>query len=83
MSIIRNSIVAVLFVSIVCVRGANAAGNTSETILAQPEAAVSQQSGEASIDVLSWLISQFSDAVPSSGESASASLRGLKAPPLW
>jgi hypothetical protein len=80
MSNIRNLIV-VLFVFIVCVRGANATENTSESILAPPEAAASYQSTEALFDALDWLVRQFSAAVPTK-ESEFILQRGLKAPPL-
>jgi hypothetical protein len=82
MNSIRNLIVVFLFVSIVCVRGANAADNTSESILVRPEAAVSHQSAEVTFDAFDWLMRQFSAAVPTN-ESEFSCHRGLKAPPLW
>jgi hypothetical protein len=81
MSNIRNLIVVFLFVSIVCVRGANATENTSDSILAPPEATANYQSAETPFDVLGWLISQFSAAVPTK-ENEFSPQRGLKAPPL-
>jgi hypothetical protein len=82
MSIIRNLMVVVLLVSIVCVRGAKAAENTGDSILAPPEIAISQQSADASFDALSWLISQFSAAVPTYESNFSCLRCGLKAPPI-